>query len=99
MSKDKTGTNVPEQPTVPPAPKCGGSAAYRPTHNVKIGVETEGMDEATAKIEGLADALGYFPVQVEIKGAKNCSFNIYPSQTQFQHTTQTEGEHETANGI
>lgn len=53
---------------------------YRPTHNVKIGVETEGMEEATAQIEGLADALEGFPAQVVIKGAKNCAFNIYPSQ-------------------
>ena len=68
-----------EQPTMP-SHLTGGSAGHRPAHNIKIGVETEGMDEAIAKIEGLADALDAFPAQVLIKGAKNCAFNIYPSQ-------------------
>ena len=61
--------------------------------NIKIGVETEGMDAAIAKIEELADALDAFPAQVLIKGAKNCAFNIYPSQVR-QETREVE-QHET----
>ena len=52
MNEKKTGTNVPQQPTQPPMPPRGGSSAHRPAQTVKIGVETEGLDEATAKIEG-----------------------------------------------
>lgn len=80
MNDKKTGTNVPQQPTQPPVPPRGGSAAHRPAQTVKIGVETEGLDEATAKIETLADAFDGFPAQVQIKNCRDCTINIYPSQ-------------------
>lgn len=50
---------------------------------VKITCETEGFDEATEQIEALAEAYDGFPANVMIKGCKNCTFNIYPSQTKF----------------
>ena len=50
---------------------------------LKINVETEGLEEATRQVEALADAYDGFPAQVQIKHCKNCTFNIYPSQTRF----------------
>ena len=52
-------------------------------------VETEGMEEATEKVEKLADAYDGFPAQVTIKNCRDCTFNIYPSQTRF---VEAEGE-------
>lgn len=46
-------------------------------------VETEGMEEATEQVEKLADAYDRFPAQVTIKNCRDCTFNIYPSQTRF----------------
>lgn len=46
-------------------------------------VETEGMEEATEQVEKLADAYDGFPAQVTIKNCRNCTFNIYPSQTKI----------------
>jgi hypothetical protein len=51
--------------------------------NFKIKVETEGMEEATEQIETLADAYDAFPAQVTIKNCRDCTFNIYPSQTRI----------------
>lgn len=51
--------------------------------NFKINVETEGFEEAQEQVELLADAYDGFPAQVTIKNCKNCTFNIYPSQTKF----------------
>lgn len=51
--------------------------------NIKINIKTEGFEEATQKIEALAEAYNQFPAQVTIKGCSNCTFNIYPSQTQI----------------
>ena len=52
-------------------------------NTVKITCETEGFDEATEKVEALAEAYDGFPANVMIKGCKNCTFHIYPSQTKF----------------
>lgn len=52
-------------------------------NTVKINVETEGFEEAQEQVELLADAYDGFPAQVTIKNCKNCTFNIYPSQTKF----------------
>lgn len=49
-------------------------------NNLKIKVETEGMEEATEQIEMLADAYDGFPSQVMIKNCRDCTINIYPSQ-------------------
>ena len=51
--------------------------------NFKIKVETEGMEEAQEQVEKLADVYDGFPAQVTIKNCRNCTFNIYPSQTRF----------------
>lgn len=54
-------------------------------------VETEGIEEATEQVEKLADAYDGFPAQVTIKNCRNCTFNIYPSQTRF---AEAEGREE-----
>ena len=56
-----------------------------------IRVETEGMEEAQEQVEMLADAYDGFPAQVTIKNCRNCTFNIYPSQTRF---AEVEGREE-----
>ena len=48
--------------------------------NVKIKCETEGFEEATEKVELLADAYDRFPAQVTIKNCRDCTINIYPTQ-------------------
>lgn len=48
--------------------------------NIKINVETEGMEEATEQIEMLAEAYDGFPAQVTIKNCHHCTFNIHPTQ-------------------
>ena len=48
-----------------------------------IKVETEGMEEATEQMKMLADAYDGFPAQVTIKNCRDCTFNIYPSQTRI----------------
>ena len=52
-------------------------------HDFLINVKTNGMEEAQEEIEALADAYDGFPAQVNIKGARDCVFNIYPSQTKI----------------
>ena len=59
--------------------------------NFKINVETEGMEEAQEQIEMLANAYDGFPAQVTIKNCRDCTFNIYPSQTRF---AESEGREE-----
>ena len=51
--------------------------------NLKIKVETEGMEEAQEQVEMLADAYDGFPAQVTVKNCRDCTINIYPSQTRF----------------
>ena len=50
---------------------------------VRIECETRGFDEATQEVEALAEAYDGFPAQVQLKGFKDCTINIYPSQTKF----------------
>ena len=54
--------------------------------DIKINVETEGIEEATEQMEMLATAYDGFPAQVTIRGCNHCTFNIYPSQTRFADT-------------
>ena len=54
--------------------------------NIKINVETEGFDEAMQQVEALAEAYEGFPAQVTIKNCKDCTINIYASQTQITDT-------------
>ena len=58
-------------------------------NTIKVNVETEGIEEATEQMELLADAYDGFPAQVNIKHCKDCTFNIYPSQTRFVETEQS----------
>lgn len=53
------------------------------TDKVKIKCETEGFEEATEQIEALVEAYDGFPPQVQIKGCRDCTINIYPSQTKI----------------
>ena len=53
------------------------------TQRVLLECETVGFEEATEKVEALADAYDGFPAQVQIRGCNHCTFNIYPSQTKF----------------
>lgn len=50
---------------------------------IKVKCELEGFDEATEKVEALADAYDGFPAQVTIKNCRDCTINVYPSQTKF----------------
>lgn len=52
-------------------------------NKVKIECITEGFDEATEKVEALADAYDGFPAQVTIRNCRDCEINIYPSQTKI----------------
>ena len=49
-------------------------------NTIKLNVETEGVEEATAQVEQLADAFDGFPAQVVLKNCRDCTFNIFPSQ-------------------
>ena len=55
-----------------------------------IKVETEGMEEATEQMEMLADAYDGFPAQVTVKNCRDCTINIYPSQTRFVEAERSE---------
>lgn len=46
-------------------------------------VETEGIEEVTEQVERLADAYDGFPAQVTVKNCRDCTINIYPSQTRI----------------
>lgn len=52
-------------------------------NTIKIKCETEGFDEAMEEVEALAEAYDGFPAQVNIKGCRDCTINIYPSQTKI----------------
>lgn len=47
---------------------------------MNIDVEMNGIDETIEKLNALRSSLG---AQVMISGARDCTFNIYPSQTTF----------------
>lgn len=53
------------------------------TDRVKIKCETEGFEEAIEEVEALVEAYDGFPPQVQIKGCRDCTINIYPSQTRI----------------
>lgn len=58
-------------------------------NQIEIDVKTNGIEEATEKVEALADAYDSFPPQVQIKNCRDCTFHIHPSQIKM-----TEGESE-----
>ena len=49
-------------------------------NQIEIEVKSNGFEEATEKIEALADAYGSFPPHVQIKNCRDCTFHIHPSQ-------------------
>lgn len=49
---------------------------------IEIDVETNGFEEATEKVEALANAYDSFPPQVQIKNCRDCTFHIHSSQIQ-----------------
>lgn len=59
---------------------------------IKITCVTEGLDEATEKVEALADAFNDFPPQLQIKNCRDCNITIYPSQTKIIEMTVGEQE-------
>ena len=50
---------------------------------VEIEAITKGFEEATEKVEALAEAYDSFPAQVTVRGCKDCTINMYPSQTKI----------------
>lgn len=56
---------------------------------VKIRALTEGFEDAQQEVESLAEAYDGFPAQITIKNCRNCTFNIYPSQTKIIDTGRT----------
>ena len=50
---------------------------------VFIECEPAGFEEATQEVEALADAYDGFPAQVTIKNCRDCTINVYPSQTKI----------------
>lgn len=50
---------------------------------VKIVALTEGFEDAKQEVEALAEAYDGFPAQITIKNCRDCTFNIYPSQTKI----------------
>lgn len=62
------------------------------TDTVKIKCETEGFEEATEQVEALAEAYDGFPPQVQIKGCRDCTIKIYPSQTKIIEVPSKESE-------
>ena len=49
-------------------------------NTVKIKCETEGFEEATEQVEALVEAYDGFPSQVNLKGLRNCTINIFANQ-------------------
>lgn len=51
---------------------------------IELEVKTKGFEEATEKISAMTEAMEGLPVQVMIK-AHDCTFHIYPNQTQINN--------------
>ena len=61
---------------------------------MKIKCSTEGFEEAQEKVEALVDSYDGFPAQVTIKNCRDCTINVYPSQTKFVTYGDDKGEEE-----
>lgn len=64
---------------------------------VNIKVETEGMEEVTQQAQALADAFDAFPSQVTFKYLRNCTINVYPSQTKIVEVKEANHQQEYEN--
>lgn len=61
---------------------------------MKIKCSTEGFDEAQQEVEALAEAYDGFPAQVTIKNCRDCTINVYPSQTKMFEYGVDKGDEE-----
>lgn len=61
---------------------------------MKIKCSTEGFDEAQQEVETLAEAYDGFPAQVTIKNCRDCTINVYPSQTKMVEYGVDKGDEE-----
>ena len=52
-------------------------------HICKLKFVSEGLEETKEGIEELSDALCDLPSQVTIRNCRNCTINVYPSQTRL----------------
>ena len=59
---------------------------------MKIKCTTKGFDEAQKEVEALAEAYDGFPAQVTIKHCRDCTINVYPSQTKMVEYGVDKGE-------
>lgn len=64
------------------------------SEEMKIQCTTEGFDEAQQEVEALAEAYDGFPAQVTIKNCRDCTINVYPTQTKFVTYGDDKGEEE-----
>lgn len=60
-------------------------------NQIEIDVKTNGIEEATEKVEALANAYDSFPPQVLIKSCRDYTFHIHPSQIRMVEG-ESEGE-------
>lgn len=61
---------------------------------LKIKASTEGFEDARQEVEALAEAYDGFPAQITIKNCRDCTFNIYSSQTKITDTGQEDKNEE-----
>lgn len=61
---------------------------------MKIRCSTEGFDEAQKQVAALVDAYDGFPAQVTIKDCRDCTINVYPSQTKMVSYGGDKGDEE-----
>lgn len=61
---------------------------------LKIKASTEGFEDARQEVEALAEAYDGFPAQITIKNCRDCTFNIYSSQTKITDVGQEDKNEE-----
>lgn len=61
---------------------------------LKIKASTEGFEDARQEVEALAEAYDGFPAQITIKNCRDCTFNIYSSQTKITDIRQEDENEE-----
>lgn len=61
---------------------------------MKITCSTEGFDKAQKEVEALAEAYDGFPPQVTIENCRDCTINVYPSQTKMVEYGVDKGDEE-----
>lgn len=61
---------------------------------LKIKASTEGFEDARQEVKALAEAYDGFPAQITIKNCRDCTFNIYSSQTKITDIGQEDKNEE-----